>query len=597
MSKLRFTIGRRIGAGFGAFIVLTLLAFIFTLLTLIDSRQKTKEVTEIFIPSVANLKEINSVVLRSKVLIINWVNIPIEDEPSKKELKDLIKKEYPALKQKTEDVSLNWKEEDKEQLHHIFQSVDDLFLLHKEIMDNLNSFSSYEEGSIVLGAQNSVMDATGDLYTKTESILSELNDLIIIQQANATGVNRRMIESFNLLERVVRILGIALVIGGIIIALLTVRSIVSPIRKLKKILQSMGRGVLPTETIRNRNDEIGEMSVALDGLIKGMRSTTDFAHEVGSANFQSAYTPLSEEDTLGHALLKMRSELAENERMLEQKVIERTEQVMMQKREIENQNERLEVLYKHVTDSIKYAKRIQEAILPPDNVVKKLLPDSFVLYKPKDIVSGDFYWIQKKQDKVLFATVDCTGHGVPGAFMSIVGHNLLKHVVTNTSLVEPALILDALNKGVSDTLHSSGDEVAAKDGMDVSLCSINFDKLELEYSGAYNPLYLLRDGALQEIKGDKFPVGFFVGEGERKFTNHNIKLQKGDMLYVFSDGYADQFGGPNGKKFMARNFRDVLLKIHNMTINDQKLFLDKTIETWKGTLEQVDDILVWGVKI
>ncbi|MGB3947576.1 MAG: SpoIIE family protein phosphatase, partial [Bacteroidia bacterium] len=299
------------------------------------------------------------------------------------------------------------------------------------------------------------------------------------------------------------------------------------------------------------------------------------------------------------ALLKMREDLRENERVLEAKVIERTEQVVRQKEEIEAKNGELEVLYKHVTDSIKYAKRIQEAILPPDSLVKKLLPQSFVLYKPKDIVSGDFYWIEEKNGKVMFAAVDCTGHGVPGAFMSIVGYNILKQAVVNNNLTTPSLILDILNEGVSETLHHGHEheEGQAKDGMDISFCTIDFNTLELQYAGAYNPLYIVRNGQLLQTKADKFPIGFFLGEEKKKFTNHTVQLQSGDTIYIFSDGYADQFGGPFGRKFMAIPFRVLLMDINKEPIEKQKQILNKTIEEWRGNLDQVDDILVIGVKI
>ena len=358
----------------------------------------------------------------------------------------------------------------------------------------------------------------------------------------------------------------------------------------------MGKGVLPTERIEDRKAEIGEMSVALNGLIDGMARTTDFAREVGSGNFISDYQPLSNEDTLGSALLKMREDLRINEQILEAKVVERTEQVVQQKQEIEVKNQELEVLYKHVTDSIKYAKRIQEAILPPDNMVNRILPNSFVLYKPKDIVSGDFYWIEQKDDKTMFAAVDCTGHGVPGAFMSIVGYNILKHVVGTNSFTTPSLILDGLNDGVSETLHHN-DQGSAKDGMDLSLCTIDFKTLELQYAGAFNPLYLVRNGELTQISADKFPIGLFLGEKKNKFTNHTIQLQKGDCIYIFSDGYADQFGGPIGKKFMSKHLRTLLVEVHKLPVNKQKEVLNKTIEEWRGALDQVDDILVIGLQI
>jgi serine phosphatase RsbU (regulator of sigma subunit) len=329
-----------------------------------------------------------------------------------------------------------------------------------------------------------------------------------------------------------------------------------------------------------------------------MKLTTEFAREVGSGNFDSYYKPLSEEDTLGMALLKMREDLHVNERMLEDKVAQRTAEVVQQKAEIELQSQRIEVFYKQVTDSIRYAKRIQDAILPPDSVVKKLLPDSFVLFKPKDIVSGDFYWFEQINGKVLFAAVDCTGHGVPGAFMSIVGYNLLKQILNKNQDTCPSHILDELSKGVSETLHQRNfEESTAKDGMDITLCSFDKETYEMEFAAAFNPLFIVRAGEIFEIKGNKFPIGIFLEKEIKKFTNHRLHLEKGDVVYIFSDGYADQFGGSKGKKFMQSQFRNLLLDIHRKPMPEQKRILDQSLEHWRGEEDQVDDILVMGMRV
>ena len=597
--KFRFTIGKKIGTGFGVLIVLTVVAFIQTKITLTDSREKTEQVTELYIPSVTELRELNQKLLQSKLLITNWVNASTpKDEsevPEKQQLRRIITVEYPSSKKKIQKLSEQWGEEEKASLNSIFDDFDKLFGMHLDIMDNmLNSFTSYDDKAVLLMAQGSVNE--DDIHQLTEKIKGDLANLIGIQQNNAQKVNEQMIVSFETLQSVVQGFGYALVIGGIVIAFFTVRTIVKPVQQLKKMLLSLGKGVLPAERIQPRKDEIGEMAVAMHGLIEGMSSTIDFAKQVGSGNFESDYKPLSDEDTLGKELLKMRTDLAENERVLEAKVIERTEEVVRQKEEITHKNREMEVLYTHVTDSIKYAKRIQEAILPPDKQIKQLLPNSFVLYKPKDIVSGDFYWMKEKDGKSLFAAVDCTGHGVPGAFMSIVGYNLLEHVITTTSSAEPAAILDALNKGVTETLHQSQDASSTRDGMDISICSLDYNTNQLQYAGAYNPLFLIRNGELQEINADKFPIGSYVSKAN-KFTNNKVQLQKGDHIYICSDGYADQFGGPKGKKFMIKRFRELLLKICPLPVAEQKNVLNTTIEEWRGNHEQVDDILIIGLGI
>ena len=514
------------------------------------------------------------------------------------ELKDLIIHEYPLIKSKIDSLSVTWTKEEKVNVDSIFKFTDNLFVTYQnEIMTNVTDFSSYDDAQVMFPVKV-VLEET---ETNAEIIHARLYGLIESQKSHAVDVTREMFISFSFLQEFVKWLGVALVIGGIFVAMITIRTIVKPVKTLKEILKAMSLGIIPKEKIPNRSDEIGDMSKALNGLIGALESTTEFANQVGSGNFSSAYEPLSEHDDLGHALIKMRYNLAENERILEQKVIERTEEVVRQKEEILHKTTELELLFTQVTDSIRYAKRIQEAILPPESYTKKILPKSFILYKPKDIVSGDFYWLGKKSNKAMVAAVDCTGHGVPGAFMSIVGYNLLRDITKNSSLEKPGEIMDAMSDGVNKTLHNSksNDENAqkTKDGMDMTLLSIDFEKNKVQFSGANNPLYISRNNEIIQIKADKFPIGYNIFDEPKNYTTHELDIQKGDVLYIFSDGYADQFGGPKGKKLMAGKFREVLLQASKLNINDQKSFLNKTIEDWKGDHEQVDDILVIGVQI
>lgn len=276
---------------------------------------------------------------------------------------------------------------------------------------------------------------------------------------------------------------------------------------------------------------------------------------------------------------------------------EKNKNIEEQKEKIQLQHGQLEHKNKEITDSIKYAKHLQLAILPPDSQVKKLLPESFILYKPKDIVSGDFYWIEEWGTQTLVAAADCTGHGVPGAFMSIVGNNLLQQAVFNFGLSKPFLILNNVNKSISRMLHQSEETSTVKDGMDIALISIDKENNKLEYAGAFNPLWIVRNNKLIEIKADKHPVGEFLGEELKPFTQNEFVTQKGDVLYIFTDGYADQFGGPKGKKFKYKQFQELLLANYNKPMDEQKIILEKTIISWQGNLEQIDDILVIGIRI
>jgi len=269
--------------------------------------------------------------------------------------------------------------------------------------------------------------------------------------------------------------------------------------------------------------------------------------------------------------------------ILEAKVKDRTATVVAQKEELAQKN-------KDITDSIRYAKRIQFAILPEESP----FPDTFILFKPKDIVSGDFYWFNEVGDKEFFSAVDCTGHGVPGAFMSIIGHNSLTKIVREYGILEPGKILTQLNKEVLETLHQRSDMGDVYDGMDLALVSYDRKGKYLEYSGAFNPLYLVRDGEILETKADKISIGRSAFKTEAVFQNHRIDVKSGDTVYLFSDGYADQFGGELMKKFKYRNLKDLILKIQPESMLQQRIIMDLTIEKWRGDIEQLDDILVIG---
>lgn len=272
-------------------------------------------------------------------------------------------------------------------------------------------------------------------------------------------------------------------------------------------------------------------------------------------------------------------------RILENKVAERTY-------ELEQKN-------KDILSSIQYAKRIQEAILPPKATIFSKLPDTFILYKPKDIVSGDFYWFGEKNNLKIFAVVDCTGHGVPGAFMSMIGHNLLHQIVNEKGIVDPGSILTNLHLGVQAALKQGvNEEIRTADGMDVAIVTINTETREIKYSGANRSLVIVNaSGELDKIDANKFPIGGSQLDTDRVFTTHSRTLNKRDTIYMFSDGYADQFGGEKGKKYMVKRFHEYLCSIQEYPMQTQGDLLSTNIEEWRGNYEQVDDILVVGIRL
>lgn len=261
-----------------------------------------------------------------------------------------------------------------------------------------------------------------------------------------------------------------------------------------------------------------------------------------------------------------------------------------QKQEIEQKNEL-------ITDSIDYAKNIQELVLPDDNKVHHLFPDSFILYKPKSVVSGDFYWMSQVGNNLICAITDCTGHGVPGAFMSLLGFNMLENVVKKNKVIQPSKILDALNLEVVSRLAHTEKIEDIKHGMDIAIISINTETHQLQFSGAHNPIYVVRENELVEIKADKMTIGFDNKENSILYKNQTWDLQKGDMIYLFTDGFPDQIGGPRRKKFYYAPFRQLLRSISTMKAQIQRQKMDEAHLKWMdGRYEQTDDILVMGIR-
>lgn len=281
--------------------------------------------------------------------------------------------------------------------------------------------------------------------------------------------------------------------------------------------------------------------------------------------------------------------LEKEKRILENKVDERT-------KELQVAHNKLSFAYQDIKDSIQYAKQIQDAILPLPDDLKKVLPDSFIFFKPRDVVSGDFYWFNIKKEGTFFAAVDCTGHGVPGAFMSMIGNTLLNEIINKQNITEPASILTLLNDEVRKALKQDREMVDSKDGMDLALCSLKNNILQ--YSGARRPLYIIRNnGSFEEIKGDKMSIGGMQLEEKTIFTNHNIKLEKGDAIYIFSDGYVDQFGGERGKKFTSKRLQELLMNVSKLPMSEQFKKITDNLTAWTGNVEQIDDILVIGIRV
>ncbi|PKP44931.1 MAG: hypothetical protein CVT95_10075 [Bacteroidetes bacterium HGW-Bacteroidetes-12] len=260
-----------------------------------------------------------------------------------------------------------------------------------------------------------------------------------------------------------------------------------------------------------------------------------------------------------------------------------------------SQKDSIELKNKEITDSINYAERIQQALLFTEESEFLKTHDNFILFLPKDIVSGDFYWINENQNYTYIAVSDCTGHGVPGAFMSMLGISFLNEITTNNQLISPAEVLNQLRDKVINNLSQKGESGTSKDGMDISLIRVNNSTKEIEWAGANNPLWIIRKKELIELKPDKQPIGYYINQ--QPFTNHELKLEKEDKVYLFSDGYVDQFGGESNKKFMKKRLKELFFQYAEMPINEHQLILLEQFKSWKGNNEQVDDICLIGFEV
>ncbi|MFC2152206.1 PP2C family protein-serine/threonine phosphatase [Bacteroidota bacterium] len=289
--------------------------------------------------------------------------------------------------------------------------------------------------------------------------------------------------------------------------------------------------------------------------------------------------------------------ILESVKLKEQEIEEKNQKI---KSQIENELIQSELLYrknKEIMADFRYASRIQQAILPTIELISEITHEYFILHQPKSHVSGDFYWISNQEDKKIIAVGDCTGHGLSGALMHMLGSVYLNEIVSKGNFETASDILEQLRADIMKSLNQTGESGEAQDGLDIAVCIIhNNSSKKLQFAGANNPIYIINNKNITEIKGDRMPVGIHINF-DKPFTNHTVNLQGNDQIYLFSDGYADQFGGPKGKKFRYKQFKELLVNISHEPMNIQKEILNNTHDKWRGSAEQIDDILVFGIKI
>ena len=607
---MRWNIAWRMGLGFGIFILAVAVLFVFTRATLTQSSELAEEVDEALVPSLEALEDMGQTLAESRVYISHWLKDQSRaDDEEKLALRKLVKEDFPQHIVALQSMEHAWSPAAKAHLDTLRLETDALGLLYGEIMRLLPDFRSYDNPIAYMQARDYAMEGA-ELQLYTTRVKSRLAQLTATQNAALRARTSRMEELGAQLTMYAGRVAWVVVILGIALGVIVTRSIVQPMKELKRALLHMGRGVLPDRKVRVTSDEIGDMALAVNRLAEGLARTQRFSQEVGGGDFDTPYEPLSDDDALGKALLQMRSSLAANERELEGKVEERTEELAQQKA-------RAEEILSDLQDSISYALRIQQAILPSEQERKEVIYDSAVFYQPRDVVSGDFYWFKSVGSRRMFAAIDCTGHGVPGAFLSLVGHNALDRVTK--VYTEPHKVLDKLNEHVLMLLRQDirteasipaellrdlalpveqlpSTYMGGQDGMDLAMVAINWEHMTVEFAGANNPLFLVRDGQLQEFKPDKFAICSFE-PGAKNYEVQKLEVQSGDTLFLATDGFVDQFGGPRGKKFMRRRFRELLVETASLPVAEHEAHLRAKFEDWRGDEEQVDDVLVVSMSV
>jgi len=587
---LRLGIGWRISLGFAAFGVAVGGLFLLTSSTLAESQALGQRIDHVLTPSLEALEDLDRSVSEGRVLIRHWLSVQSgPDDPEKQALQVIVHEVTPKHLKRLSGLAEDWPVAEQLQRDSLSRAVEHMFIVYGEIMRLLPDFESYDDPMATMDAEYYALDGSS-LPELTDQIRAHLDHLTSAQTEALRNSTARMAQLGNRLRLYAGNVALGVLILGILVAYFVTRSITVPVRELKRALLYMGLGVTPESPVRVRRDEIGEMALAVNRLADGLQATRAFSLEVGRGNFEAEYTPLSEEDALGRAILKMRDDLATNEAELEAKVQARTA-------EVEHQRQRIETLYSDLRDSIEYAERIQKAILPTTLERNSVFRHNAVFYRPRDVVSGDFHWFHSVGRLRMFAAVDCTGHGVPGAFMSLIGYQGLERVTK--VYTEPNDVLSALNRSAREVLHSNGPDNGARlnDGMDCAFVTIDMERMELKFSGANSSLYIVRaEGKIEEIKPDKLAIASFE-PSTRSYTLHTHPLSAGDVVFATTDGFPDQFGGPKGKKFMRKRLRALFVDIAPLAADEQERRLAAAFDDWKGSEPQVDDVLVISVRV
>lgn len=580
----------KITLAFAFIIVLVISNVVFNYFIIKKNKERLAEMTELINPYIESLEEFNHVVTESKMFTTNWVYLQnnVED---KKSLDSLHKYKFPALKKKLDNYILAFHEAENstgliaDSLVNVLVKFHQLIGVEKNIMKTLVGFDDYENPQKKFKCEELI---ESEVLPRSAEIMKDLREIIHDNREKAMQMKAEVEKDSSRMTTIMLLSSVGLLVFVISSVFFISDGIRKPVLKMKTIIQQLARGELSSEKPGAQKNVIGDMVTAVNSLSDSFTRTSVFATEIGKGNLEVNYDKLSENDLLGNALINMRNSLRAYSDDMEQQVRERTYEVIEKGR-------KLEIAYKEISDSINYAKRIQESILPAREMITKVFNNSFIFYRPKAVVCGDFYWFGLHGDEAVIAAVDCTGHGVPGALMTVIGNSLLNQIIGAGGVTSPAMILTQLDSKLHETLKQHG-SIVTNDGMDAAVCRFRISKNEITFAGAKRPLYIFKKGELIEIKGNKSPIGSFGHELNKRFSEHKISVNPGDTLYMFSDGLQDQFGGEEGKKFMIKKFRELLADIQNLSMPEQGRRIEEEISNWQSNFEQTDDMLLIGIR-
>ncbi len=549
------------------------------------SKQSIEAMTRRINPYVEALSELNLMVTESKMYATNWVYLQnsVED---KQKLRKLHQQRYPALKKKLRHLSvLRGRSDDGIRLARVFAKFNQLIDVETGIMQTLATFDDYENPEKKFACEELIET---EVLPRSDELIAMAGSIVAQSRAEAARLTAATESAARRTMTVILICSAGLLVFILFAAGFISGSIRMPVQRMKEIVLRMARGQSISERLEGGSGVVGEMVTAMNALSGSFKQTSSFAKEIGKGNLAVNYETLSNEDTLGEALIHMRDSLRAYSEDMEARVQQRTEEVREKTRKLEH-------AYKEIRDSINYARRIQESILPSTDMIRQVFPDCFIFYRPKDVVCGDFYWFGKRGKDVVIAAIDCTGHGVPGALMTVIGNSLLNQIVTMSGITGPADILRHLDNRLHETLKQHGGNVTS-DGMDMAICHYVEGERRVTFAGARRPLYLLKGDRISEIKGSKAPIGSYVAGFQKNFTEHQVTIHPNDTLYMFSDGIQDQFGGLDGKKFMISRLREMLQSIQAFPMQRQHATVESAINNWQGDQEQTDDMLLIGIR-